>query len=291
MTSRSFPAVAVAAVLAVAGAACDVHVGENGLSVDVASGKATEDWSRTYPVARGATVEIVNTNGTIEVEPGGDGQLEVKATKTARAGSDEEARALLKTVEIKEEAVSSDQVRLKTTTSSGPTLGRRSAIVEYHIKAPAGLKLTVRTENGGVNLRDVSGVLTAATTNGGVRGSNLSGSVSAHAVNGGLVIDMAQVAGAIDMDVVNGGIRLDIPSDAKADIDAHTVNGGVVVDRALSLSGGEQGRSRITGALNGGGARINASTVNGGVRINARGGSRSATNAREETAVIIKRKN
>ena len=291
MTFRSIPAVAVAAVLAVAVGACDVHVGENGLSVDVASGKATEDWSRTYPVATGATVEIINTNGTIEVEPGADGQLEVKATKTARAGSDEDARALLKNVEIKEKA-SRGEVRLETTTSAGLTLGRRSASVEYHIKAPAGLRLTVRTENGAVNLRDVSGTLTAATTNGGVRGSNLSGSVSAHAVNGGLVIDVAQVAGPIDMDVVNGGIRLDIPSDARADIDAHTVNGGVVVDRALSLSGGEQGRSRITGALNGGGARINASTVNGGVRINARGGSRSTrTNAPEETAVIIQRKN
>jgi DUF4097 and DUF4098 domain-containing protein YvlB len=291
MTFRSIPAVAVAAVLAVTGAACDVHVGENGLSVDVASGKATEDWSRTYRVARGASVEIANTNGTIDVEPAADGQLDVKATKTARAGSDEEARALLKSVDIKEEAVAPDQVRLKTTTASGLTFGRRSATVEYHIKAPAGLKLTVRTENGSVTLRDVSGTLTAATTNGGVRGSNLSGSVSAHAVNGGLVIDVAQVAGPIDIDVVNGGIRLDIPSDAKADIDAHTVNGGVAIDRALSLSGGEQGRSRITGALNGGGAKISASTVNGGVRINARGGNRSGTNDTEQTAVVVKQKN
>ena len=81
------------------------------------------------------------------------------------------------------------------------------------------------------------------------------------------------------------------PSDARADLDAHTVNGGVAVDRSLTLSGGEQGRSRVTGALNGGGTRINASTVNGGVRINARGGNQSATHAPEETAVILQHKN
>jgi DUF4097 and DUF4098 domain-containing protein YvlB len=299
MTRHSIPAVLLVGSLAAAGAACDVHVGDNGVSVDVASGKATQDWSRNYTLAAGGTLDVTNTNGTIEVEAADGAQVEVKATVRTRASSDEDAQSLLKNIEIKEEVASPKEVRLRTTVAGGLLLGRRSQSVEYHIKVPAGMTVKVKTDNGGINLRNVSGALSALTTNGGVRGSNLSGSVSAHAVNGGLVIDVARVAGPIDMDVVNGGIRLDIPPDAKVDINAHTVNGPVVLDRALTLAG-DQGRGRVTGTLNGGGQKITVNTVNGSVRINARnpnapqarsGNDREDDDEEVDVNVVVPRKN
>jgi len=260
-------AVTLAAVL---GAGCDVHVGENGVSLDVASGKATDEWSRDYAVSSGGTVEVININGGIVVEAGSGSRVEVKATRTARASSEEEAQALLKRTEIKE-AVTPGAVSIQTSTG-GSLLGHRSVNVEYHLRVPAGLHISVKTENGGISLHDVVGTMAATTTNGGIRGSNLTGAVSAHIINGGIVMDVARVDGAIELDAVNGGIRLDVPADAKADIEAHAVNGGVSTQNGMMLTASEQSRTRISGKLNGGGTRIAASTVNGGVRIRTRSG-------------------
>src|SRR3954454_20883560 len=85
------------------GAGCDVHVGENGVSLDVAGGKATDEWTRTYTVTTGGAVEIVNANGPIVVEAATGPQVEIRATRVARAKSDEEAQELLKKLEIKKD--------------------------------------------------------------------------------------------------------------------------------------------------------------------------------------------
>lgn len=269
--TRSIAAVLFTGTLALAGAACDVHVGDNGVSLDVGGNKATSEWTRRYTVNKGASLEILNTNGAIEVEPSTGADIEVTATITARAGSEEEAEGLIKKVVIKEEAASATQVRLRTTLAegSGTLFGRRSANVEYKVKVPSGLTITAKTENGGVTLSDVSGTLTAATTNGGVRGKNLSGQVSMHTINGGVVLSLTHVTGPIATDVVNGGIRIDLSTDTKATLDAHAVNGGVSVDDGFKVTAIEQSRTRVSGSLNGGGFPVSASTVNGGVRIEA----------------------
>ena len=46
-----------AAVLS-ATAACDVQVGKDGFSLDVASGRAQDTWKRSYPLAAGARLEF-----------------------------------------------------------------------------------------------------------------------------------------------------------------------------------------------------------------------------------------
>lgn len=259
-------------VTAALSAGCDVHVGENGVSLDVSSGKATDEWTRTYTVTRGGTVEIVNVNGPIVVEAATGPQVEVRATRVARAKSDEEAQELLKKIEIKED-VTPGRVAIQTVSGNGMSFGRRSVNVEYRLRVPAGLQVSVKTENGGIGLHDVDGTVTAATTNGGVRGTNVSGAVSAHIVNGGILMDIARVAGPIELESVNGGIRLDIPPNVNADLEAHAVNGGVSTDDGLKVEASERSRTRVSGKLNRGGPRISISTVNGGVRLRVRDGS------------------
>lgn len=268
-------------VAAALGAGCDVHVGDNGVSLDVSSGKATEEWSRTYTVNRGGMLEIVNINGPIVIEAGTGGQVEVKATKQVRARSDEEAQTLLKNLEIKED-VTAARVALQTTPGSGSNIGRRSVTVEYRVRVPAGLQVSVKTENGGIGLHDVDATLTATTTNGGIRGTNISGAVSAHIVNGGIALEMSRVAGPLMLDSVNGSIRLDVPADLNADVEAHAVNGGVVAEDGLTLVASERTRTRVAGKMNRGGVPISMSTVNGGVRIGVRKGG--ATNQTDKDA-------
>jgi hypothetical protein len=271
MTFRPFCLSALLATAAL-GAGCDVRVGENGVSVDVASGKAVDDWTRTYKLAPGGAVEIVNVNGPIVVEAAHGPEVEIRATRVARAGSDIEAQELLTQLEIKEH-VAPGRVEVQTVIGSGRAFGRRSVSVEYRLRVPAGLQVSVKTENGGIGLHDVDGTVVASATTGGIRGTNVSGAVSAHIVNGGIVMDVARAAGPIELESVNGGIRLDIPADVNADLEASAVNGGVSTENNLKVDPSERSRTRLAGRLNRGGTRISVNTVNGGVRVRARDGS------------------
>ena len=276
------------------GAGCDVHVGENGVSLDVAGGKAREDWSRTYTLAKGGNLEIVNVNGAIVVNAGTGPQVEVKATRQARAASDEEAQALLKETAITEE-VSPDRVSIRTSNGSGPLRGRRSINVEYQVRVPVGMRVNVKTENGGIGLHDVDGNLTASTTNGGIRGTNIAGAVSAHIVNGGIVMEIARVAGPVQLDAVNGGIRLDVPGSVNANLEAQAVNGGVSTEDGFPITASERSRTRISGRMNAGGTAISLSTVNGGVRIGTFKQSEGAPATRKEAsdqtgAVVVEKR-
>jgi len=272
------------------GAGCDVHVGENGVSLDVAGGKAREDWSRTYTLAKGGNLEIVNVNGAIVVNAGTGPQVEVKATRQARAASDEEAQALLKETAITEE-VSPDRVSIRTSNGSGPLRGRRSINVEYQVRVPVGMRVNVKTENGGIGLHDVDGNLTASTTNGGIRGTNIAGAVSAHIVNGGIVMEIARVAGPVQLDAVNGGIRLDVPGSVNANLEAQAVNGGVSTEDGFPITASERSRTRISGRMNAGGTAISLSTVNGGVRIGtfkqSDGAPATSKEASDQTGAVV----
>jgi hypothetical protein len=131
-------------VAAALGTGCDVHVGDNGVSLDVSSGKATEEWSRTYTVNRGGTLEIANSNGPIVVEAASGAQVEVKATKQVRARSDEEAQAVLKNLEIKED-VTPGRVSLQTATNPVTNFGRRSATIAFACRPASRCRSKPRT--------------------------------------------------------------------------------------------------------------------------------------------------
>jgi hypothetical protein len=258
--------------LALSAAACDVSVGDHGFSMDIASGKAQDEWKRTYTLSAKGHLEIENINGTINASPSDGSEIEVRAERIAKASSDEAARELLKKIEIVE-TETPDRVRIETKVPK-MSWGRSGHEVRYWVKVPKGLAVNFETTNGGVRLENLDGEIVANTTNGGVRGNGLRGGVKASTTNGGVQIEMAALTADIELDTTNGGIRLQLPPDAKANIDASCVNGGVGIEN-FELQG-EKSRRRITGTINGGGPKVSADTVNGGVRISAAsGGSNS----------------
>jgi hypothetical protein len=116
--SRRSPFVPVGLLLlSLAGAACDVKMGEGGFSLDVAHGDATDEWTRTYTLAKGGTLEIVGVNGSIEVFASKSGNVELTAERRIRAGTPEEATAALKNITMVEE-VSADRVRVVARSTS-----------------------------------------------------------------------------------------------------------------------------------------------------------------------------
>jgi hypothetical protein len=258
----SFPAL-FAACLLVAG--CDVSVGENGFSMDVAAGKAQDEWTRSYDIAEGARLKIENVNGTINATPSGSGRTEVRAERIAKAGNDEAAQELLKKIQIVEES-SAAGVSIATKVPK-ISWGRSGHEVRYFVKVPKGLAVDFQTVNGGVRLENLDGQIVASTTNGGVRGKALRGTIKASTTNGGVEVDMAEVTGDIEVETTNGGIRLNLPANAKATLDARCVNGGISVVDSLRIENVEKSRRQLRGTMNGGGSRVSAETVNGGIRI------------------------
>ena len=272
MRKLSFLAAVLAAGLATS--ACDIKAENGKFDIDIATGKATEKWSRTYKVADKGRFELINVNGRITAEATDGTEVIVEGEKTAKARSDDAAKELLAKLEIREE-VGESTVRVE---SRPPRLsGFSSHEIEWTVKVPKGVILDLRTTNGGVRLSDISNEVHAKTTNGGVRGERLGSSiVEATAVNGGIEIEVSKpldANGSIDMETVNGGVSLMIAPDSKVTIEARCVNGGVRVDD-VELTRDDQGhandferRRRLNATMNGGGAKVRMSTTNGGVRI------------------------
>jgi len=268
MTTRhvraAWPILAIAFVFA----GCDISVGDGNFSIGLLSGKATDQWTRTYKLASGAELEISNVNGLIDVVEGA-GDVEVRAERTSKASSDDAARALLAHLDMRED-VTPNHVRIEAKVPSGGGL-RQSLEVKYHVRVPAGVGVKLETVNGKISLTGLSGRADADTTNGGVTATDLSGPVKVATVNGGVEIEVKAVApDGIEMTAVNGGVRLRLPAAAKADLDASCTNGRVSVAGGLNLETSENSSRQVSGRLNGGGPRVHLETTNGGVHIAAR---------------------
>jgi len=255
--------------LALAAVGCDASLGH-------LTARATDEWTRTYPLAAGGEVRIVNTNGKIDVEGADGSTVEVRAERIARGATDAAARELLPRIVIKED-VKPDRVSLETDRMSGIMIGV-SFEVRYHVRAPKNAVINVSNTNGQVALTALAGNVTAHTTNGGVTGKAMTGAVDARSTNGGVNIEMASLgSGKVALRTTNGAVTLALPETAKADISASCTNGGIRVASLDNLEVTETSRRRFEGRLNGGGTAIELRTTNGGIRVHSRDGAETRT--------------
>lgn len=255
----------------VAVAGCDIAIDGGGLKFGVASGQASDQWTRTYQVPAGGRVELINVNGRITAEATDGAAVEVSAARTAKAVTDADAKALLDRIEMREE-VGGERVRVEVRAprQSGPG-GHEFT---WTIKVPRGVSVDLRTVNGGVHVASLDGDVRLRSTNGGIKGTGLqASSIDASVTNGGVDIELVKAVstGTYQMEAVNGGVSVHLPADSRADIAGRCVNGSISThDLPLEIVG-EQNRRRLDAKLNGGGARVSLETVNGGVNIRRSG--------------------
>ena len=272
---RRLAACAMVVLLAWPLAACDVSLGD-------LAGRATDEWTRTYPLTAGGEVRIANTNGRIDVEATDGSSVEVKAERIARAATDEGARELLPRITIKED-VRPDRVSLETERMSGIMIGANYE-VRYHVRAPKTAAIDVTNTNGAVVISGAAGKVAARTTNGSVTTKGLTGPVEARTTNGSVNVDLASVKSErIAVRTTNGSVTLHVPDDARADVVATWTNGGFnVSDVKMDVS--ERSRRRFEGKINGGGAPIELQTTNGGIRIRGRSDAAAKADSSESPA-------
>jgi hypothetical protein len=256
---RGLAALPVVAALSLT-AACDVAFG--------AREEATANWTKSYPLTAGGTVDLSSTNGRIEVVAGSRPTVEIRAVKTAKAATKEGAEQLLKSLELKED-VTADRVKVRIErphANGGMSLHGwgTSLEVAYYVEVPANTKVILATVNGPIEVKDVTGAAKLETVNGPINGRGLSGDVSANTVNGRVDIGMAAVTASVAVGTTNGGVTVRLPESAKADLRGQTVNGGIDVD-GLKVEEVERTRRRVEVKMNGGGVRVEAETTNGGI--------------------------
>jgi hypothetical protein len=273
--SRAALLVTASLLGAAVGAACDVKVGEKGMSVGVARETASNEWSRSYQLPPNGQLDLSTTNSLVEVTGSTQSQTDVRVVQEAAAMTKEAAKEAIEAMSVQEHA-SSDHVSIEVGTKDGGMPGR--VTTRTTVRLPRGLRMMIKAQNGQVTLENVDGQLTVSVENGQLTGRGVSGGLAATVVNGRLAVDLGSVTAPVALSATNGGVVLGLAADAKADFEATALNGGVNVDPQLKLvtetSPGERagrgsifGRTLVAGRLNGGGPKISVQVTNGGVRV------------------------
>jgi DUF4097 and DUF4098 domain-containing protein YvlB len=250
-----------------------------------------EPFNKTVPLRPGSEVRLANVNGGVTFEAWDRDEVKIEAEKRVKAGSESEARRVLSQVRI-EVAQDAKGLRIETKTPRRENgffdwmFGKHVEIgVNYRIHVPrrasldaanvnGGLTVTgtrgkarMETVNGAVSIKDVHGDLELETINGGIDVLRSAGALRAVTINGSIDAELTDLADDSDLsfETTNGRVSLRLPRTARLSIDAATTNGRVQSD--FAVEGGQPGKRRLRGDVNGGGGKLYIRTTNGGVEI------------------------
>ena len=224
------------------------------------------EWTKTYTLAEGGTLEIKSTNGEIDIAPSDGSTVSVVAEKIARASTEAAAKEAAAAIQIKE-SVSPSRITLDARTESASGGSRE---VKFHVKAPSWAAVTIDTTNGDISVHNITGDLHIETTNGQIRGDGLAGSTSIETTNGEIELDYTAIpAHGITCTTTNGQITVAIPKDGNARLSAEVTNGTIATEN-LTLHDTKNTRTSLDSVLNAGGPEIKIETTNGEVRIRGR---------------------
>jgi hypothetical protein len=252
----------------------------------------TEKFSKTWPLAANGSLSLKNVNGNVTFEAWDRAEVQVDAEKKVRADDEAEARKILGQIRIDVQAGPS-AVRIETKMPKREDRGfwdmltgnNRSVGVSYRVKVPRGaivetdnvngnILLTgtrgtgrLETVNGNIKIEGTGGALVLESTNGNIEVTRAEGAVKASTTNGNIETELTRLAADKDLgfSTTNGGVTVRLPRDARLAVDAATTNGSI--DSAFEVDGGQSTRKRLTGTINGGGARLHIRTTNGSVDI------------------------
>jgi DUF4097 and DUF4098 domain-containing protein YvlB len=229
--------------------------------------EAKSGWSRTYKVAAGATLEIREPNGRITIEAIDGSEIQVSATRVAKAATEEAAKAAAEKVQINEK-VSADRVELDSTAGQNSGfMSTSSQHVDYDVKVPRSIHLSIKATNSKVDVKSVTGTLRIEAVNGEIVVDGAEQGADINTVNGRVVLNMAKIgADGARVKTVNGEIEVGVPTGGKATIAARVSNGAVEV-QGLELKTSEKSYRRLDATLGGGGPEIRLDTTNGVIKI------------------------
>ncbi len=236
--------------------------------------QSSETFKETIEVDDGATLEVRNRNGSIEITSWDKDYVDIYAIKRSSYGKRE-----LELVEIKVQ--SNGEIIIET-----EYLQRNARVsVSYEIRVPSGLEVarvnssngsikltnisgdvTAETSNGSIEMRNVSGLVHAKTSNGKVNISGTTGVREARTSNGSISVEVPQIHDDIAIRTSNGSVKLYLPEELDADLDFSTSNGKINT-HGLEVTTSSFSNTHISGKIGAGGFTITVSTSNGSVDL------------------------
>lgn len=229
-------------------------------------------WSGKIPAGR--WLYLRNINGSINVERGTGERVEVTAVKHWRRGDPDDVRIETRKLgaadgdilicALWQEDAECDEDGYR---SRGNRNNRNDTSVEFRIKLPAGVRISLHTVNGSVRVDGATDEVRAGTVNGTVEAASTGGPVTASTVNGDVDVRMTKLGtGDLRYSTVNGSITIEVPGDLDADLDMRTVNGRLNADFPITVQGRINPR-HLRATIGKGGRRLALSTVNGSVNL------------------------
>lgn len=285
MFRRIFAIGALAAAAAVTAAAAPAGAQQN-------LGRNDTSWHWDGQVASGQWLRVFNVNGPMTVTASSDGSVHVRAEKHARSGGDpttvhfdvvRDNRGVSICALWTDDATCDAGGSHNNSIHTGSWDRRQNVQVTFEVQVPAGVRASMNTVNGELNITRVTGEVTARTVNGQVQVRDVGAAVNATTVNGDITVDTRggpvsaeTVNGSIDVQMasqgtsdmrfksVNGRIDINAPDALNADVELSTVNGSI--DSKYSLNY-DRRRRHAEGTVGRGGPTLYASTVNGSVTL------------------------
>ncbi len=171
-----------------------------------------EDFSYSYPLKPGGTLELESFNGPVEILGWEKDEVRITGQKYAATQAD------LREVKIEVNAAS-DAVRIRTLRPER----RRGMGARYVLRVPQQVELErIATSNGSIRVEDVRGASRLGTSNGSVTLRRIQGRLEARTSNASIHAD--QLSGDALLRTSNGSIRLERLEGA---LEAVTSNAGI----------------------------------------------------------------
>jgi DUF4097 and DUF4098 domain-containing protein YvlB len=201
MTSRLYPSLRAAVVLALAsalGAACEVNLNSEGL--------ASRD-TKTYKVIGTPEVVLDTFDGAIEVHSWDRNEVEIEIEKRAMD------QGLIDQIKVEAEQQGNKIVVRITGPSSaefhGVTIGHNvSPTARVRVALPRASNLNAKSGDGSIRVEELDGKIVLLTKDGSVTATRLSGDIQIRSGDGSIRLD--RVSGKIDLETEDGSIGMDV---------------------------------------------------------------------------------
>jgi len=231
------------------------------------------------------SLEIDNVSGAIEVVGTDGDQVQVVVNEKYRAESKEKLAEARKRITL-ETTQDGSSLRLYV---DGPSRWQDGfwgfgdgrgycGSMDFQVQVPRETRLTLKTVDGSVHVRDVHGDFSVHSVSGAITMEGLTGSGSARTVNGAVRVKFREnPRQSSDFGSVNGSVDLYFAPKLNADFRLQTFNGSVFSDFAMEAPSAEvehEGMKTIYrahrdsgGRVGTGGPEIRVETLNGAIRI------------------------
>lgn len=178
---------------------------------------------KTFQVTAPARLIISNVRGSVTIQAGEAGQIEVKAIKH---GNFENGSNV---IEITQDTDGSVRVETRSNDSLFGFLSHPPK-VEYNLRVPQGIHLEASCVSSTLNVSDLEGVFRLKTISGDVELAGLTGPIKLSAVSGD--ISGSHMAGVLELGTVSGRVRLVESNFPNAD--ASTVSGDLILQTPVA---------------------------------------------------------